>query len=145
VPMLLPRRVMYPVLRGHLSERIAVSPALEADAIDDLPLVTFSTSIGSAIDDYEGMPTAWEASTVLNVFATTADEAEAICGALYDLFRSFNNPWLEPRPGLVPNYSLLVEVTDRDGFDLVGSASIPGRNVVQYAGSFGHQVHAVTD
>jgi hypothetical protein len=142
MPMLLPRRVMYPLLRGHLAERVAVAPSIEADAIDDLPLVTFATSIGAAIDDFDGPPSAWEASTVLNVFATTADEAEALCGVLYDLFRSFNDPWAEPRTGLVPDYSIVVEVTDRDGFDLVGSASIPGRNVVQYAGSFGHQVHA---
>lgn len=139
--MLSARRVMYPLLREHLVEAVEVAPAVDADAITSLPLVTFQTRLGAAIAGVEP-PIAWEASTDLNVFAETEDEAEAIASDLYDLFHTFNEPFREPLTGLVPGYAAVQEVVDRAPFDLIARAAIEGRSVVQYSGGFDHQIVA---
>ena len=128
--------VIYQLLVRDLPDDVTVRPAIDVDAMDVFPMVTFHVNVGQAVDN-ASPPRAWTVTLDLAVFDDDLDDAKDLSFALYDIVWAWGNGFSAP-PAIVDDVGGVSHdsVEDNSIFTRILTLDIESKQVTQYAGSF---------
>lgn len=136
--MLNAERLIYLLLERGLPD-ITVVPDLDVDAMNHLPIVTFTVTGGSAVEGSPSPPTAWDANLSLSVFADDLDAAIALASQVYDVVWGWDDIW--NGTCIIDELGHVAGIEDQAVFTRIGSVAIDVRTITQLNADFNLQVH----
>lgn len=112
---------------------LTVSPAVDVDSLDQLPLLTYVGGNGHMIRN--GYAAAgWEWTLFLSLFADF-DQAGDIADTIYQNVHDWDDD-NAPGAGSVPGVGEVSSVEDVSMFDRVGGGTLPDKRIAQFNATF---------
>lgn len=128
--------LLYQLLIRDAPDGAEVRPAIDVDALDVFPLITFHVSVGASVDN-ASPPQAWTVTLDLTIFDDDLDDAKALAFDLYDVVHGWADGFALP-PAIIAGVGSVAHdsVEDNSIFTRILTLDIESKQVTQYAGSF---------
>lgn len=121
-------QLIYALLRRDMAPEVMVAPEVDVTTWDTLPYATFFC----IAEEVASGPDLWSVLVTYNAFGDGSGEAFELCRSLHAVTHS----WATPGVAVLPGLGSIEDVTTVSKFSRVGTVTVYGKNVTQYAGSY---------
>lgn len=117
-----------------LDEDVSIAPDIDVDQLEHLPAILFTLIGDGQVANGDGL---WNFILTLSTFGEGMDQAKRFARIGYDIAHAWNGNSAATVIDVDGEPTWVSDVSDIDVPSRLAAAQIPGRNVVQYVGSFG--------